>query len=118
MGELGGGEVGRLPTWDRCPRTIPAAPPVPDDGIEEGPVLRVLHEQRQQIVLQDLRCSQLLPHVAALILVPEVPDQILHALCGRGGQNTAPPPASSPPPIPHHAVPRQSGSRWYASPSR
>lgn len=55
--------------------------PVPDDGVEERLVLRVLHQEGQEVVLQDLRRPQLLPDIAGLVLVPQVPDQVLDALC-------------------------------------
>lgn len=52
----------------------------PDHSIEESLVLAVLREDGQEVTLQDLCGSQLLPHVSGLILVPQVSDQILHTL--------------------------------------
>lgn len=52
----------------------------PDHSIKERLVLAVLGEDWQEITLQDLRGSQLLPHISSLVLMPQVSDQILHTL--------------------------------------
>lgn len=52
----------------------------PDNSIKKRLVLAVLDEDGQKVTLQDLGCPQLLPHIASVILVPQVADQILHTL--------------------------------------
>lgn len=52
----------------------------PDNSIEEGLVTAVLGEDGQEVALQDLCGPQLLAHVSRLVLMPQVPDQILHTL--------------------------------------
>lgn len=53
---------------------------VPDAGVEQGLVLAVLGDYRQQVVLEDLARPQLLTGVPRVILMPQVPDQVLHTL--------------------------------------
>lgn len=81
--QAGRGHVGP-PLHGKPPQGHPLAPkpapPVPDNSIEEHLVLRVLDQDGQEIVLQDLGCPQLLPDVPGLVLMAQVPDQVLDAL--------------------------------------
>lgn len=77
----------------------------PDNSIEERLVAAVLDEDGQKVALQDLCGPQLLAHVSRLILMPQVPDQILHTLF-RENKTPACDPRSQelPPPIPTHSL--------------
>ena len=63
--------------------------PVPDARVKQGFVSAMLGDDWQQIILQDMSRPQLLPDVPCVILVSQVPDEVLHALCNRPGQQVS-----------------------------
>lgn len=52
----------------------------PENSIKERLVPVVLCKDGKKVILQDLGCPQLLPHISRLVLMPQVADQILHTL--------------------------------------
>lgn len=66
---------------DQCPcRPVLRLCNVPDASIKQGLVLAVLGDDGQQVILEDLARPQLLTGVPRVILMLQVPDQVLHTL--------------------------------------
>ena len=49
----------------------------------------MLGDDWQQVVLQDVSRPQLLADVPGVVLVSQVPDEVLHALCNGAGQKVS-----------------------------
>lgn len=63
---------------------------IPDAGVKQGLLMTMLSDNREEIILDDLACTQLLPDVPGLVFMAQVPDQVLYTLCSTQVEDRCP----------------------------